>query len=80
MRLLEEIDIYGQKFSFLIFNHYHFHSIISITLTILVSIISIFLLYFLGEDFFFRKNPKTLESTAIRDSGFMINLTQTTYF
>ena len=79
MNILNEIDIFGYRTSFLIFNKHSFHTYLSVSLTILIFVISLLLTYCLGHDFIYRNNPLTLESTANRDYLYILNLTTDDY-
>lgn len=79
MKILSKIDLFGYRTSFLIFNQSFFHTNISISLTIIIFFLSILLIYCLGQDFIYRKNPLTLEATANRDYVYILNLTTNDY-
>lgn len=75
MKYLQKFDIYGEKFTFLLCQHYKFHSILSSVLSMTVFFVSIFYSYYFCSDFFKRENPKTLISTITRESAYTFNLT-----
>ena len=79
MKLLESVDVYGMKFNFLICKHYRFHSLFSEMFSVLLFVLSLFYAFFLSTDFFFRKNPKTLQAKSAREDELKINLTNELY-
>ena len=79
MKLLESIDVYGMKFNFLICKHYRFHSIFSEIFSVLLFVLTLFYAFFLSTDFFFRKNPRTIQEKSSRETEQRINLTNEIY-
>ena len=79
MKLLESIDVYGMKFNFLICKHYRFHSIFSEFFSVLLFVLTLFYAFFLSTDFFFRKNPRTIQEKSSRETEQRINLTNEIY-
>ena len=64
MRFFKSIDLFGEPVQLRIFEHSQFHSIYSILLSFLFIVLLFLYTYIFGYDCFFKKNPKTLQSTA----------------
>ena len=79
MKFLTSIDIFGSKFSFLIFNKPFVHTYFSTILTITMMFTSVLFIFLFGQDFFYRKNPTTIQSKATRNYVNAINLTLNDY-
>ena len=79
MKLLSSIDIFGSKFSFFIFNQPFIHTYFSSILTITMMFTTAFFIFLFGQDFFYRKNPSTIQSKATRNYVNAINLTLNDY-
>ena len=79
MKLYHQFAIFGSNFSFLIFNESLLHTKFSFLLSILIFITSFIMLFFFSQDFFYRKNPQTLQSKGTRDYINIINLNPQQY-
>ena len=53
----KHIDIFGTKFHFLTYKKYKFKTLIGGIITLITYILAFIIIFFLEEDFFFRKNP-----------------------
>ena len=65
MKVLKNIDLFGQKITFRVFNGNRFHTYISVFLTLILMISSCIFAYFQGLEFIFHNESKTLQSRRV---------------
>ena len=80
MEVLQRIDLFGTLCAFRFFDADKYHSVISITLSLILFISTIIFSYFFGLDFIFRTESKVLQSTRTRKNSEYHNLTMKDFF
>ena len=80
MEILQEVDLFGILCTFKFFDKDKYHSIISISLSLILFITTIIFTYFFGLDFIFHEESKVLQSIRSRNIYEFYNLTMKDFF
>ena len=62
MEIFNQFDLFGTQLTFRVLGRERYHSIISLTLTVMILLASVLFTYFFGLDFIFHKESKILQS------------------
>ena len=80
MEVLKRIDIFSTPVTFKIMDNEKYHSLISVSLSLIIMISTIIFTYFFGMDFIFHLESKVLQSTRINTTYEFYNLTLDEFF
>ena len=80
MEALKIIDIFGTSVSFKIMNTEKYHSLISVSLSLIIIISTILFTYFFGMDFIFHLESNVLQSTRVNKTYEFYNFSMDEFF
>ena len=80
MEVLQKIDLYGTPITFRVFENEKYHSIISVSLTLITLISTILFSYFFGLDFIFHLESQIIQSTRTNKTYEFYNLSMDDFF
>ena len=80
MEVLQKIDLFGVPLTFRIFDNEKYHSLISLSLTLITLVSTLLFIYFFGLDFIFHLESQVLQSTRTNKEYEFYNLSLNDFF
>ena len=80
MEVLKSIDIFSTPITFKILDNEEYHSLISISLSLIIMVSTILFTYFFGMDFVFHLESNVLQSTRVNKTYEFYNLSMDEFF
>ena len=74
MSLIENLDNLGKEFRFNIKGKYSYKTVTGGVLSIILNLTSVVLVFYFGQDMWFKEKPKTYTKSSIRDKTPIVDL------